>query len=428
LAKGRRTQRSQNYLHQYGYPSNRKLRREAKNVARASVPTVRSIQRPYNRQIQSARDFLQAVQGALADVNSGVNASYDQALSQQQAVSDAAQARLAGLGLGVDAAGTQAAAGASGDSAAAQLISNAGSARNYAAKLPGIAAGSALVDQAGLRKQMLDALQNRRDQMRQAYFPALESARSAALQRAGFNQSQDQFLKNLGLQRAQMAQQASQFAQSFGLQQQQYGEGVREFNIQQKNAAKQQAWSNKLDIAKFEASTGYNPITGKAVAGASSSLSQFSPSELRQQAKLAAPFLNPTRTQSVTSSAKGPSGTKSTNKKVVIHDPPLPLRGMPFQQFLAQLTDAGVNPQIALRMAAGLYQRYANPEMVLAELNSMRSAEQKPLIGSVSGVSPQILHNAQLAYASFVHYARQVGLMSRHDPYAGNYGEGGRSR
>jgi hypothetical protein len=257
----------------------------------------------------------------------------------------------------------------------------------------------------------------------QAFFQALQQVQSQALQQAGMVQSGQQFQQ-------QMAQSNAQFAQNFGLQQQQYNEGVREFNVGQAASRKQQAWSNKLDVAKFEADTGYNPITGKAVPGAANSLSQFTPAELRAQAKIAAPLLHPQTTTNTSQTTKGGSGSTTKSGKTVTYAPTAPALGVPFSQFLSQLTDAGVNPVIALQMAAGLYSRYKDPLHTLAEGNSLLAAMNKPQLtmaqaGPNTGMGRTIA-NAIAAYASYVHYAQHMGYMPRHLPAAGNYGEGGR--
>ena len=204
----KRTRRSTDYLARYGYPSARELRREAGALAGASVPTVRSISRPYNRQQATAKAFLEAVRAALAESSSGVGAGYDKALAQEQAVSDAAQARLAGLGLGESAAGAQAVTGARGDSAQANLIASSAAAKNYQGQLPGIAAGATRVQSETLSKGLLDALQNRRDALSQSFVQALNTVQGQAMQRAQFNMSADQFAQQIAAQQAAAAAQA----------------------------------------------------------------------------------------------------------------------------------------------------------------------------------------------------------------------------
>lgn len=248
---GKKTARSQsyNYLRQFGYPSPRELRMEAQGLASAAVPTVRQVSTPFNQQMRSTRDYLAAVQSALADTSAGVNQGYDAAVGQSQAVDAAAQARLQALGLGGDAAGAQAATGAYGDSQTQHLIANAAAAKHAAAQMPTIAAGAASQNQQVLQNKLLDALANRRDQLSQAFFQALQQAQSQGLATAQFNQSQYQFGQNMALQQAQMAQQAAQFNAQMA--------------ASQASAAQSQANYRSSLIAKY----GFDPVTGKFVQG-----------------------------------------------------------------------------------------------------------------------------------------------------------------
>ena len=236
---GRSQRHHQDALHRYGYPSSAELRREAQGLAKASVPTIRSVRRPYQRQLQSTRDFLGAINSALAQTSAGVNQAYDPAIAQSQAVDAAAQQRLQGLGLtGADNASAQAVTGALGDSATQNLIQNSASAKSYAASLPGIAAGQASVQRAGINKSMLDALANRRDTLSQAFFQALNQVQSQHLQMAGFNQSADQFQQQMAQSQAQMA------------------EGIREFNASQAQSQSQFNDQMAYNYASLAAQTG----------------------------------------------------------------------------------------------------------------------------------------------------------------------------
>ncbi len=210
---------------------------EAQGLASASVPTVRQVSTPYNQQIRSTKDYLAAVQSALADTTAGVNQGYDASLAQSQGVDAAANARLAGLGLGADSAGVQAVQGARGDSATQALIANAAAAKGAAAQMPTIAAGQASQFGQVTSNKLLDALASRRDQLSQAFFQALQQAQSQGLAKAQFNQGQYQFGQNMALQRQQAATQASQFAQSQASTAASLAEQKREFNITQKAAA-----------------------------------------------------------------------------------------------------------------------------------------------------------------------------------------------
>lgn len=252
---GKKTARSQsyNYLRSFGYPSPRELRMEAQGLASAAVPTVRQVSTPFNQQMRSTRDYLAAVQSALADTTAGVNQGYDASLQQAQGVDAAAQQRLAGLGLGADSAGVQAATGARGDSATQALIANAASAKNAAAQMPTIAAGQASQFNQVTANKLTDALSNRRDQLSQAFFQALQQAQQQGLAKASFNQSQYQFGQNMQLQEQQMAQQASQF------------------NASQAQSASEANASRKQSAFQFRqsmiAQSGYDPVTGKYVQG-----------------------------------------------------------------------------------------------------------------------------------------------------------------
>jgi hypothetical protein len=318
------TQRSQDYLARYGYPSSRELRREAEGLAGASVPSIRSVSQPYNRQAQSARDFLSAVQAVLGETQGQVGAAYDQATASQGALDAATQQRLAGLGLGVDSAGVQAAQGARGDSASANLLSNEASAKSFAAAQPGIAAGNTGVVLAGLRKQQTDALSNRRDQLRQSFFQALGQVQSQALARAGFNQSADQFHQQMAASNAANALSQANTNRSFN-------EQVREFNISRKDAKKAQT-----------------------AAG-------LSPSEYRQQAKLVADYTGGSAAQTtkipVYKTVNGKQqvvGYKSTTVQGS-GTPNVALQGQGFTHVLNALVQQGVNPAVALPMLQSLY-------------------------------------------------------------------------
>lgn len=239
------------YLRAYGYPSERALRLEAGALAGASVPTLRSTEQPYRQQSQSARDFLQAVQAALSETQGQVGSAYDQATASQQALTDAAQARLSGLGLGADAAGVEAAQGARSDSAAANLLSNAASAKQFAAAQPGVAAGNTQVQLAGLNKQEQAAVQSRADALRSAFFQALQQVQGQALAKAQFNQSSSQFAQNYALQQQQLAQSAAASRASLA--------------ASQAGAATSEAHWRADYIGRY----GIDPYTGKAVGGAS---------------------------------------------------------------------------------------------------------------------------------------------------------------
>jgi hypothetical protein len=80
-----------------------------------------------------------------------------------------------------------------------------------------------------LQKQTTDALAARRDSLRQAFFQALQQVQGNALARASFNQSADQFSQQMAAQ-----QQANALSQSNANRS--FAEGVREFNLNRKDA------------------------------------------------------------------------------------------------------------------------------------------------------------------------------------------------
>jgi len=321
VAKGRPTARSQNYLRQYGYPSARELRAEAQGLASASVPTVRSVTRPYARQLQSSRDFLAAVQAALADTSSQVGQGYDTAIAQSQGVDQAAQSRLSSLGLTPEAAVAQ----GQGDSATQNLISNAAAAKNYAAQLPGIAAGQAYVGQQGINKNLTDALANRRDALSQAFFQALNQVQGQALQRASFNEQAQVQQQQLGLQYAQLAQQTRESNRQYGLARDQL-------------------------IAQY----GFDPTTGHFIQG-----SQGAGSTIQGIAK--AYGLTPNEVITL-------QGHTSTQVEQLL------AQGVPWRSALARAEANGVPPQLALSSIISIYSNPPAPP-------SLASVAGNPLPG-----------------------------------------------
>lgn len=326
MAKGRRTRRSQNYLRQYGYPSARELRREAQGLASASVPTVRQVSRPYQRQIQSTKDFLAAVNAALGETASQVGQGYDQGIAASQGVSQAAQARLAGLGLGADSAGVQAALGAGSDSATQNLIAQGAAAKNYAAQLPAVAAGQASVQAAGLRKNLVDALAGRRDQLSQAFFQALNTVQQQHLQMASFNQQSDQFQQQMAAQQAAAAEQAREFQAQMSLQERQFAYSKRS-----------DARNARLQAAGLMAQYGYDVKTGKFVDNATGA------SALAHKLGLTPAQVNEMQSQA--------SGTALK----------LLQNGQSWDSAIKILETQGIDPQIAKTAVVGTYSYPPNP-------------------------------------------------------------------
>lgn len=320
---GKKTARSQsyNYLRRFGYPSSQELRMEAQGLASASVPTVRQVSTPYNQQIRSTKDYLAAVQSALADTTAGVNQGYDASLAQSQGVDAAANARLAGLGLGADSAGVQAAQGARGDSATQALIANAAAAKGAAAQNPAIAAGQASQFAQVTGNKLIDALANRRDALSQAFFQALSQVKQEGLATAQFNQSQSQFLQNAAMQKQQNAQAQANTDRA-------YNEGVREFNISRKDA-KQQAAAASL-----------------------------SPSEYRQEASIVAGYAGGKPAETAKIPQYGPNGHIIGYRTTTVKGtgtPNVALQGQSFTTVLQALVQQGVSPQVAIPMLRTLY-------------------------------------------------------------------------
>lgn len=210
----RRKKAASNPLAQWGYPSAKELRNQAGQIASASVPTVKSIKRPYTEQKQSLAGFLEAVTGLLTDSAGQVGQTYSEAGARQDQINAAAQQRLASLGLGDYAAGTQATAGARGDSASAAVNQMGAAAGEYASKQPGIAAGYASVQRQTIDKNQNEAINQRNDARMQAYVNALQTVQANALNRAGFLAGRKDAANSVRLQTAQMAQSQSQFEAS----------------------------------------------------------------------------------------------------------------------------------------------------------------------------------------------------------------------
>lgn len=254
--RGAKARAGSDFLAQFGYPSDKELRREAAALAQASLPSPKTVAQPYNRQLQSARDFMAAVQSALAASSGDITKAYDTAQASSQAVGDAASARLAGLGLGDYAAGTQAAQGARSDSAVQNLIAQGASARDYAARQPAIGAGMGALAALGIGQKKTDALSARQDALRQAFQQAISTVSSQHLAMAQFNQGQSQFLQSQALQREGMAQNAALAAQD------------RRFRANQ--AALDRSASRQNAHDQILAQYGYDTTTGQFTQGQSS--------------------------------------------------------------------------------------------------------------------------------------------------------------
>jgi hypothetical protein len=103
---------------------------------------------------------------------------------------------------------------------------------------------------AGLRKQQLDALSTRRDQLRQSFFQALGQVQSNALARAGFNQSADQFHQQMAATAAANAQSQANTDRAFAEQQREYNLSRRDAN--RAASASGGATASQLGITQHE--------------------------------------------------------------------------------------------------------------------------------------------------------------------------------
>jgi hypothetical protein len=85
-----------------------------------------------------------------------------------------------------------------------------------------------------------------------------------------------------------------------------------------------------------------------------------------------------------------------------------------------------VDPTLALQMAAGLYQRYASSQATLAQLNAIGAMDSRSRVtmrNAAQKIGLPVFANAQSAYASYVLYAQQNGLMPHY--YRSGGGGGG---
>ena len=340
--RGRRgggKKRAANPLSQWGYPTNKRLRREAGAYANAAVPTVRATTRPYTRQQQQVSGWLRAVTDALTASSGQAQQAYSSAEAAQVALDQAAQARLAGLGLGDFGTGVQAAQGARGDSAAANLLSRGAAAGAYAAAQPGVATGYANVQHATVQKGLRDALAQRRDLRAQAVAQGMQQAQSNAMTRASFLAGRQDAASQVALQRQQMQIQQSQFQQSLALQQ------------------------HQAQLDEYYHSPDYLRQVQAIQSGASSAgRAGLTPTEYRTQMSAAHDILYPkAKTQRIPQ--YGPNGHIIGYRQVTVKGADqrdMAQRGVPFATALERLQTQGINRQIALRQLATLYSRYAN--------------------------------------------------------------------
>lgn len=227
-----------NPLSQYGYPSMAQMQGQARGLASAAVPTIRSINAQYGRQQSNVTGFTNALVSALRGDQGAVGQGYNQAIAQQGALDAAAQHALGALGS--QYAGAAVANQGIGNSASSRLISQGAAARNYSSQLPGVGAAQGALAHMTLNQGQNQAIQQRNDAFRSALSQAMQQVQSNALARAQAAADISQNNKKLLQAQEQINNQANQFQQSLGEQQ-------REFNA--KLAAAQVAAGAKKDAA-----------------------------------------------------------------------------------------------------------------------------------------------------------------------------------
>lgn len=205
-----------------GYPSAKQINRQALALARAAVPTKRSIQRPYQQALGDTTSFTAALIHLLGQSQPG--AGYDAAITQQQGIDQAAAARLQALG-GAYGAGSAAAVGGLGDSALSSLVARGAAAKSYGAQLPAVAGARGQLFQQGLIHDQQTALQNRADALRSAFTQSLDQVQQQALARSTALASIRQNNRAFG-------EQQREFNANQAFQQAQFGEQKREFNFE----------------------------------------------------------------------------------------------------------------------------------------------------------------------------------------------------
>jgi hypothetical protein len=193
-----------------GYPSNKQLQAQALALARAGVPTKKSINRQYGRGIQDTEAFTQALLANLGSISSGIGGAYSQAVGDQQSIDAAARARLSALG-GEYGAGSAAAVGGMGDSALSHLVANRAAAQNYGAQLPAAAAARGQLGVHSLETARSDALRQRGEDLRSQYIQTLNQVQNQALARSQLLSSNRNAALDRQLQQQSMAQNQAQF-------------------------------------------------------------------------------------------------------------------------------------------------------------------------------------------------------------------------
>jgi hypothetical protein len=305
----------------------RQLVRQARQIAAASAPSARSINRQYRRAENDVGGFGQALLAALRASGSQAADAYSGAVTQQQGVDAAAQDRLAGLGPGYAGAGV--AVGAAGDSALSHLTALQSASGKYEAQLPAMGASRTALAQAGLANARKDALLQRSEDVRRQVPSILHQLAADA-----FNQNLA--LSQLGLSQARLNQSAAY-------------ENARLQQSAASQAQAQQHW--RVD---FIAKNHFDPMTGRPVrlpGGGTGAPVGFTPTQwrgaLRDVAQVIAP--KPLRVYDHV------TGTYSTKPQKNFAQ-----QGIPFQEAIQQLvTQQGFDPRAAEVAIVRLYRTYA---------------------------------------------------------------------
>jgi hypothetical protein len=200
------------------YPSPKSIQKTALALARASLPTKRSVMSDYNRSLRDTSGFTDAILGQLRGAAGQIGGA---ATTRRSRVSPRLTTRLSSPdgAWRQYGAGSAAAVGGIGDAQQSRLISQKAAATNYGAQLPSVAAARGQLLHAGLIQQRGEALKTRSDNLRQAYTQALQQVQDSALARAVAGANIKNANAQLGLQR-----------QSLALQQQSMAESRREFD------------------------------------------------------------------------------------------------------------------------------------------------------------------------------------------------------
>jgi hypothetical protein len=243
----------------YGMPSRAALMKQARDLAAAGAPTLGSINRQYDR----AESDVTGLNQALAEMLKGIDPSggYDQAVSQQRLLDDAAAARLAEAGVNPDAVAAQ--SGMTG-SASSALVSQGAAARQWATRQPVIAHARASTAIVGLENAQQDALKQRAEAIRQGTLQAYPQLQQSALSRATA-------LAQLIGNNRQFSEAQRQFNTQQAFNQQQLGEQSRQFNV-----------STRMNSSQFWADLGFRQDQAAAAAqAAKSGQSAWTPSQWR---------------------------------------------------------------------------------------------------------------------------------------------------